>query len=227
MRGLFVTGTDTDCGKTVVSCALVRQLRRQGVGAVGMKPVASGARVTPQGLRNADAEALRHASGGDVPYALLNPYVFEPAIAPHLAAAQVGVAIESPVILHSFEQLASRHEMVVVEGVGGWRVPLGEQLDVAALCQALDLPVLLVVGMRLGCINHALLTAESIAQSSSRLAGWVANQLDPEMDCFAENLQSLQTRLPAPCLGVFPHRAADEDVESVESTLNLDLLAYR
>lgn len=210
MRGLFVTGTDTDCGKTVASCALLRQLRRQGIDAVGMKPVASGARDTSRGLRNADAEALLQASGGGVPYELVNPYVFEPAIAPHLAAEQAGTVIEAAVIRQAFEQLADSHQLVVVEGVGGWRVPLGPAFDVADLCEMLGLQVVLVVGLRLGCINHALLTAEAIVHSGVGLSGWVANRVDPAMACVTENLQSLRARLAVPCLGEIPYLGADE-----------------
>lgn len=218
MSGLFITGTDTDCGKTFVSCAMLRQLRRQGVDAVGMKPVASGALSTPAGLRNADAEALIEAAGSVVPYGMINPYVFEPAIAPHLAAAQAGVTIDGRVILDAYGQLKARHAMVLVEGVGGWRVPLAEGLDVAGLSLAMQLPVVLVVGMRLGCINHALLTAESILACGAQLAGWVANQVDPDMACFDENLHTLRQKLPSSCLGVQRYQkevvAVDDEISA-------------
>ncbi len=210
MKGLFVTGTDTGCGKTEVSCALLRQLRDSGVDAIGMKPVASGARQTAAGWRNEDAEALITAAGVGVDYPLVNPYVFEPAIAPHLAAQSAGVTIDPAVIQQAFRDLGRGHELVVVEGVGGWRVPLAQGLDVAGLCMSLRLPVVLVVGMRLGCINHALLTAEAIASNGAELIGWVANQVDPAMACFDENLETLRERLQAPCLGVLPYRSMGE-----------------
>jgi len=204
VRGWFITGTDTDCGKTLVAAALVHKLRAAGEDVAVMKPVASGCEMTADGLRNADALALIAASGRAWPYTRVNPYAFAPAIAPHIAAAQVGVAIEAQPILDAAVALAAGQDALVVEGAGGWRVPLGDELDMAALAVALRLPVILVVGMRLGCLNHALLTAEAIARDGCRLAGWVANTIDPGQAEFEANLQTLSARIGAPCLGVIP-----------------------
>mgnify|MGYP000362438454 CR=1 FL=1 len=204
MRGWFITGTDTDCGKTLVAAALVHKLRAAGERVAVMKPVASGCEMTVDGLRNADAQALIAASGRAWPYARVNPYAFAPAIAPHIAAAQAGVDIELQSILDAAATLSDGVDTLVVEGAGGWRVPLGGELDMAALAVALQLPVILVVGMRLGCLNHALLSVEAIARDGCHLAGWVANSIDPAQAEFAANLQTLNARIGAPCLGVIP-----------------------
>lgn len=206
-RGWFVTGTDTEIGKTHVACGLLRLLAGHGLQVAGFKPVATGCEVSPDGLRNADALALREAGTVDVPYEIVNPYAFAPPIAPHLAAREVGVAIGPEPIVRAFNTLSARVDAVVVEGAGGWRVPLGDDWDMADLAATLDLPVILVVGMRLGCINHALLSAEAIGP---RLCGWVANLPQPAMAALAGNLQSLRSRMPTPCLGVVRHGEAAE-----------------
>ncbi len=206
-RGWFVTGTDTEIGKTHVACGLLRLLAGHGLQVAGFKPVATGCEVSPDGLRNADALALREAGTVDVPYEIVNPYAFAPPIAPHLAAREVGVAIGPEPIVRAFNTLSARVDAVVVEGAGGWRVPLGDDWDMADLAATLDLPVILVVGMRLGCINHALLSAEAIGP---RLCGWVANLPQPAMAALAGNLQSLRSRMPTPCLGVVHHGEAAE-----------------
>lgn len=200
----FVTGTDTGCGKTLVTTALLRRARQSEIPATGMKPVASEAKYTKAGWRNDDALAIQAESPGSVDYADINPYCFEPAIAPHIAAQQAGTRIDLAVIQGAYERLSANHKLTIVEGVGGWRVPLGSQWDVAELCQALALPALLVVGMRLGCLNHALLTVESMQASGVELIGWVANRVDPDMDCFEANLATLRQRIPAPCWGILP-----------------------
>jgi len=204
MRGIFVTGTDTGCGKTEIALALMEARRRNGLAVLGMKPIASGCEPTPAGLRNADAWQLQTQGSHRIPYEQVNPYAFEPPIAPHIAADQAGVRIELEVIAAAAEHLAARSDFLVVEGVGGWRVPLAPSLFVSDLPLALDLPVVLVSGFRLGCINHSLLTAESIRLSGARLAGWVANQIDPEMPVRDENLATLKTLIEAPCLGLVP-----------------------
>ncbi|MBU0501531.1 MAG: dethiobiotin synthase [Gammaproteobacteria bacterium] len=228
-RGLFVTGTDTGIGKTVVSLALMGVLQRQGYRVLGMKPVASGSEPTWQGLRNQDAERLRSKGGVDVPYDWVNPYAFEPAIAPHLAAAQAGIPIEFGRILHAYQSLANQADWVVVEGVGGWRVPLGKDGGVKELAAALDLPVILVVGMRLGCINHALLTADSIMTYGCTLLGWIANAIDPAMARLEENIATLAQEMPMPLLGrlgfrelLSPDQMAEElmDFASLQSALS-------
>lgn len=206
-RGLFVTGTDTGVGKTEITLGLMRVLQRRGHRVLGMKPVASGAERIGSALRNPDAWHLRQQGSIPVPYGRVNPYVFAPAIAPHLAAAEAGVVIEFERIQRNYAWLAERADWVLVEGVGGWRVPLGSEGDLADLACRLNLPVILVVGLRLGCINHALLTRDAIRVSGCQLAGWVGNLLDPTMARLEQNLATLGDELQAPCLGVVGHLA--------------------
>lgn len=206
-KGYFITGTDTEVGKTVAAVALTQSLVAQDWRVAVMKPVASGCERTEQGLRNADALALMQASNVPAAYHEINPYAFEPAIAPHIAANLAGVELDMAVIRGPYLELAARADRVVVEGAGGWRVPLSGDIDMASLACGLDLDVVLVVGMRLGCLNHALLTAESIVAEGRRLAGWVANFAQPPMDYARQNLRTLQDRLPARCLGWIPHFA--------------------
>lgn len=212
--GVFITGTDTDCGKTFVAVRLIRELRAQGVRAVGFKPVAAGARWCDGYLRNDDTLALMAASDLDLPYREVNPYCLEPAIAPHLAAAEAGVSIDPAVILAARARLAARCDFLVVEGAGGWRVPLGPGLDMQALALALGLPVLLVVGLRLGCLNHALLSEQAIEASGARLLGWIGSQVDPQMRRLDANIATLCERLSAPCLGIMLHPASPETAPS-------------
>lgn len=220
MKGYFITGTDTDSGKTVVAAGLAHALRRAGQRMAVMKPVASGCEQTPSGLRNADALALIAAAEAGQPYERINPYSFAPPIAPHIAAAQAGVDIDAGLIRDTAQGLAADADVLLVEGAGGWRVPLGDELDMAGLARRLGLPVILVVGMRLGCINHALLTVEAIAHDGCRLAGWVANTVDPDMAEWQANLQTLQQRITAPCLGVIPWlQAPSADAVAARLTL--------
>jgi dethiobiotin synthetase len=206
VSGLFVTGTDTGVGKTRVAVALIHALRAQGLRVAAMKPVAAGC---APGELNDDVSELLQATNVTADLRDINPYSFEPAIAPHLAAQQAGVRIELPVIVAAYSRLAAAADVVVVEGAGGWRVPLNEREDMADLAQALALPIVLVVGLRLGCLNHALLTAESIAHRRNlSWVGWVGNQIDPAMDFQAANLDTLRARLPMPCLGVQGFSAA-------------------
>ncbi|MDZ7621920.1 MAG: dethiobiotin synthase [Candidatus Competibacteraceae bacterium] len=203
----FVTGTDTGIGKTHVTCALLHATRRQGLTAVGMKPIAAG--VEADG-RNDDVVRLLAASSVQPPLEWVNPYCYDPFIAPHIAAREAERPIDIGVICQAFARLRALAEVVWVEGVGGFRVPLDERIDAADLARILNLPVVLVVGMRLGCLNHALLTAEAVARRGLTLAGWVANRIDPEMDRFEANLETLQARLSAPLLGVTPYGASPE-----------------
>lgn len=203
--GVFVTGTDTGIGKTYASCALLHALRAAGHRASGMKPVASGCHATPDGPRNDDALALLAASDPAPDYALCNPFALEDAIAPHLAARALGVEITLAPITQAYEQIARAADRVVVEGVGGWSVPLSDSLMQGDLVRALELPVILVVGLRLGCINHALLSARAIDEDGCTLVGWIANRIDPSMASVDANLQTLQARIPAPMLGVLEH----------------------
>jgi len=204
-RGVFVTGTDTDCGKTRVSVALISQLRGLGIRVAGFKPVAAGADWCDGELHNDDALALRGAAGLDVPYATVNPYCFVPPISPHLAAAEAGVMIEPGRIRAARDELASGSDFLVVEGAGGWRVPLGPHLDTQGLAIELGLPVLLVVGLRLGCLNHALLSEQAILASGAGLLGWVGSQVDPRMARLNENVATLKVGLSGPCLGILSH----------------------
>jgi dethiobiotin synthetase len=198
VKGYFVTGTDTGVGKTRVAVALIHALRAQGLRVAAMKPVAAGC---AQGELNEDVVALLQAANVDAELRDVNPYHFEAAVAPHIAAQRAGVRIELTRIAAAYARLAALSDVVVVEGAGGWRVPLNEREDTADLAQCLGLPIVLVVGMRLGCLNHALLTAESIQRRALPWAGWVANHIDPAMAHAAENVAALRARLPAPCLG--------------------------
>lgn len=206
-QAYFVTGTDTEVGKTLVTCALLHAARQQGLRAVGMKPVAAG---TDNMGHNEDVERLTAASSFVGKPELVNPYCFAPPIAPHIAAAESGRAIDLDVIQHAFDQLSAGADLTLVEGAGGFLVPLGEKIDTADLAIRLNLPVILVVGLRLGCINHARLTAAAILHSGLTLAGWVANSIDPAMTRREENIAALVNRLPAPLLGVLPHQAAHD-----------------
>lgn len=202
--GFFVTGTDTGVGKTTFAAALLRAFRAEGLRVAGMKPVAAG---TVDG-KNEDVEALVNASSPGLEHRLVCPYLFEPPIAPHIAAAEAGVRIDLTIIEQTCSVLVSRFEILVVEGVGGFRVPLNEREDTADLAQRLGLPVILVVGMRLGCLNHALLTREAIAKRAIPLAGWVANRIDPRMARVEENRIALAERLDAPLIADVPYGAA-------------------
>ena len=201
-QAYFLTGTDTEIGKTFITCALLQRAGLDGLKAVGLKPIAAG---TDAAGLNDDVEAIRAASNVELAREIINPYCFKPAIAPHIAAAEEGMSIEFEPIKATCEQARQQADLVIVEGVGGFCVPLGTGYGTADLAIELALPVILVVGMRLGCINHAMLTAEAIARRGLKLAGWVANRIDPQMSRFDENLATLKTLIAAPLLGVVPH----------------------
>lgn len=205
MSTFFIAGTDTGVGKTHVTCALLYALRAQGLNACGMKPVASGCVETAEGLRNEDGLALQAASSAPMPYEWINPIALREPVSPHLAAAHEGVEIGLAPLWEAFERLRDIHDAVLVEGVGGWLVPLSRGLLAADIARQWQLPVILVVGVRLGCLNHALLSARAIATDGCRLVGWVGNLIDPDMAAIDENLATLRQLLPAPCLGVLPH----------------------
>jgi len=202
--GLFVTGTDTGVGKTHVSVSLVRALTLHGLRVAVMKPIASGSERTTAGLRNSDALALAEASNVQVPYATLNPYCFEPPISPHIAAQEAQIAIDPNLIRDRFDALASQADIVVVEGAGGWSVPISASLSMSDLPKLLDLPVLMVVGLRLGCLNHAQLTRQAMEANGVDFAGWVANCIDPALERKEANLATLEARLGREPLAVFP-----------------------
>ncbi|MBA1192389.1 dethiobiotin synthase [Pseudomonas entomophila] len=220
----FIAGTDTDVGKTTVAAGLLCAARAAGLSTLGAKPVASGCTVTPNGLRNADALALIAQSSLVLPYERVNPYAFEPAIAPHIAAREAGVALHVPSLRTAMQHVLQQHaDFTLIEGAGGWRVPLSDQAALSDLAIALELPVILVVGVRLGCINHAVLSAEAILRDGLPLAGWVANLIEPRTARLEENLATLAERMSAPCLGRVP-RLNDARAETVAEHLNLTLL---
>ncbi len=220
MTTVFVTGTDTEVGKTHVAEQLLRAVADRGLACAGFKPVAAGAEHTGQGWRNEDALALKAAGNVDLPYEVINPYCFELPIAPHLAAAEAGVRVDKQRILDAHAQIAAQADWVLVEGAGGWRVPLNNALDFANLAAGAGWPVLLVVGMRLGCINHALLSAESIVRRC-RLLGWVANCLPPEQPRLRENIETLTKLMPAPLLGIFPGNGENPEKLEIEALLHV------
>jgi dethiobiotin synthetase len=216
----FIAGTDTGVGKTLVSCALLYAMAARGKRVAGFKPVAAGCDEDGQ---NDDAKRLRAAGNVQASYDQINPYCLHHAIAPHLAARMAGVAIEFPRILVAYQELAAQADTVIVEGVGGFCVPLNDRQDSADLARQLGLPVILVVGMRLGCLNHALLTMRAIAAQQLECAGWVANVLDADMPALQENIAALRERIGAPLLGVVPH-LAQADARAAAAQLNMELL---
>ena len=204
-RGIFVTGTDTGVGKTVIACALVRGLRECGLRVAVMKPVASGSRPTPEGLRNDDALALIEAAAASTPYADVNPYCFEPAVSPHIAAKEAGIAIDIGIIRSKFLEISAEADWVIVEGAGGWHAPVSPQQTMADLAWELSIPALLVVGMRLGCLNHAHLTRLGIEAHGVSFAGWIASFVDEAMARKEENLLALERAMGEPALAIVPH----------------------
>ncbi|MGD8378467.1 MAG: dethiobiotin synthase [Gammaproteobacteria bacterium] len=223
-RGFFVTGTDTEVGKTLVSAALLRRFAERGLRTVGIKPVASGSQLREGRLVNEDALALQAAASRRLPYEIVNPYAFEPPIAPHIAASEAGVQIRQARIFECIETAGAGADVVIVEGVGGWHVPLGPILSTSGLAADLGLPVIMVVGVRLGCINHALLTAAQVRATGLRVAGWVANCVDPAAARREENIVALRERLDAPLLGVIPPLASPSP-ELAGGYLELDRLS--
>ncbi len=221
-HGFFITGTDTEIGKTYFSVQLVKALRAHGRRVAVMKPVASGARVIDGRLRNDDALALLAAAGSDQSYETCNPFCYAPPIAPHVAAAQAGERIDTQRIVNQARALAAGADFLVVEGVGGWRVPLDDNEDVAALAARLQLPVILVVGLRLGCINHTLLSADAIRHDGVPFAGWVANRVDPAARNVREMIETLRQRLAAPLLAELPHDGGEAELTNLVTRLDGD-----
>lgn len=216
----FVTGTDTGVGKTLVSCALLHAFATKGLRVAGMKPVATG---IDENGHNEDAKKLRAASNVMAGYGQINPYCFPHPVAPHIAARNAGVRIELSRILTSYNELTSQADVVIVEGIGGFKVPLNERQDSADLARQLALPVILVVGMRLGCLNHALLAAGAIEACGLRLAGWVSNVQDDGMAALRDNIAALEQRLTAPLLGVVEYQA-QHDAHAASTQLDIELL---
>ncbi|HKO88931.1 MAG TPA: dethiobiotin synthase [Burkholderiales bacterium] len=221
-QGVFVAGTDTGVGKTLIASALLHAYVKAGLKAVGMKPVSAGC---DERGHNEDVEALRAAGNVEVSADQSCVYLLDEAIAPHIAAKHEGKRIDLRSIERAYATLRAHADCVVVEGVGGFRVPLNEIEDAADMAQRLALPVVLVVGMRLGCLNHALLTQEAIEARGLRLAGWVANRMDPHMLCFEENLEALKDRLAAPLLAEVPYRQSP-NLQEVAGLFDLKSLAH-
>jgi dethiobiotin synthetase len=202
--GLFVTGTDTGIGKTVIACGLVRAFVARGERVAVMKPIASGAERTPEGLRNEDALALLRAANVPLRYAQVNPFCFEPAISPHIAAEDAKIEIDLRVIASGLDELRRSADRVIIEGAGGWLAPINRRESMAELARALAVPALMVVGLRLGCLNHAQLTRLGIDAAGVPFAGWIANRMQPAMEREAENLATLERRLGQPPLSIVP-----------------------
>lgn len=222
-RAFFIAGTDTDVGKTTIAAGLLHVARLAGLSTAAVKPVASGCELTDQGLRNSDALALLAECSLALDYAVVNPFAFDPAIAPHIAAREAGLELSVARLVQAVQPVLARQaDFTLVEGAGGWRVPLNRSEHLSALPAALALPVILVVGVRLGCINHALLSAEAIARDGLGLAGWVANIVDPATSRLEENLATLAELLPAPCLGRVP-RLAEPTAQQVAQYLALPM----
>jgi dethiobiotin synthetase len=222
-KAYFITGTDTGVGKTLVTCALMQLARARGDKVGAMKPIAAGAMQTEQGRINDDVIALRKYLNVTISQADLNPYCFHDAIAPHIAAAKTNITIDFKKISASLERIQAVSDWVFVEGAGGFKVPLDGHLDMADLAVALKLPVILVVGMRLGCLNHALLTQDAITASGLRFAGWIANTLGPAMPVLDENIATLKQRLRAPLLGVVPYLPQPDYAALYELPLQLPI----
>jgi dethiobiotin synthetase len=224
MHRYFVTGTDTEVGKTFVSCALLHLARERFESCVGLKPIAAGCEPVDGTWQNEDALALIDAAATKLPYAEINPVALEPAIAPHIALAEADRRIDVRTLADHCLRIAADHQFVLVEGAGGWLVPLNDDETLADLCSLLGFDVILVVGMKLGCINHACLTAEVVRASGLKLAGWVANSVTGPMPYLDENLATLEQRLAAPCLGKIPHIEAGPG--SATRYLSLDPLTH-
>jgi len=223
MPAVFITGTDTDSGKTLVTLGLMHALQQKGLRVNGMKPVAAGVSEIDSEAVNEDAQLIRLQSSRQLPYELVNPHLFEPAIAPHIAAQQVDRTIDFKPVKAAFYEIEKQSELVVVEGAGGWLVPLNEQQDVADIAVHMNLPVILVVGLKLGCINHARLSMQAIQARGCRVMGWVGSQIDPEMMNVDENIKTLKQYLPVQCLGVVPW-LEERDTETVAGYIDSEAL---
>ena len=209
-QGIFITGTDTGIGKTLASCLLIDALVQEGHKVIGMKPIASGASSVDGNLQNEDAMYLQKYSNVEVSYESINPFCFEPPIAPHIAAQKAGRHIDLSTIKQSYNELSVMADWVIAEGVGGWYVPINQNQTTADIPLALNLPVVLVVGMKLGCINHALLTVNAIRASGNELAGWIANDIDKDMAVYDEVFENLHTRLGCPLIARIPYLYDDQ-----------------
>lgn len=217
MKRYFVTGTDTDCGKTLVTTALLEKANQLGLSTLGLKPIAAGCEIEGDELTNSDARMIRQTMNIALDYASINPIALEPPIAPHIAAARLGIDLRLKDLIQKMEKgLSIQADLCLIEGAGGWLVPINANEFLSDLCIELELPVVFVVGMKLGCINHALLTLECIRGRGVTIAGWVANQIDSEMSCFDENLETLKEKIPDKFLGTIPWIDAKEPEQRVK-----------
>ena len=223
-KAFFITGTDTDSGKTLVATGLLAAAKARGLSTAGIKPVSAGGENTPEGLRHEDALALQAQTTLSISYEQINPVALAAEVAPHIAAAEEGRRLSANRLVGFCRGvLMQRPDFAVIEGAGGWRVPLNDRETLADVARELKLPVILVVGMKLGCLNHALLTAEAIQRDGLALAGWVANANVPEMSRYQENVETLKRRLPCPLLGEVPY-LAEANAENLIDYLNIELL---
>lgn len=221
-KAFFITGTDTDAGKTLVTTGLLVAAKNLGLSTAALKPVAAGCEQTADGLRNSDALQLQAVMTKQFVYEQINPIALQAAIAPHIAAQQEKRSLSSDRLTGFCRSVLNQADVTLVEGAGGWRVPINPRETMADLAKNLQLPVILVVGMRLGCLNHALLTFEAIVRDGLQVAGWVANCVDGDMPVLAENIDSLRVRLLVPCLGVVPHLAepsAEQAAQAFDESL--------
>lgn len=225
-QAFFVTGTDTGVGKTMISAGLLLAARQRGLSTAALKPVAAGCDMTTDGLRNEDALLLQSVITQDLAYEQINPVAFEPAIAPHIAAQQAKRLLSVDRLTGFCRGVLNTADLTLVEGAGGWRVPLNPTETLADLAKVLQLPVVLVVGIRLGCISHALLTVEAIARDGVQLAGWVANCVDSDMPFQQDNIASIAQRIAAPCLAVVPHFSGDVSLDAVSECFSAEALQY-
>lgn len=225
MAGYFITGTDTDSGKTLVTLSLMKALQQEGLTVNAMKPVAAGVADSCL-MENEDALLLQASASTEHEYAMVNPYVFQPAIAPHIAAEQAEINIEKDVIVNAYRDLNKTVDITLVEGAGGWFVPLNQRYDIAHIPRWLKLPVILVVGLKLGCINHARLSLAAIRDSECDVVGWIGSQVDKDMNCLQENIQTLENYLDIPCLGTLPYSNTPEP-ESMSDYLDISRLQER
>ena len=223
MQGCFITGTDTEIGKTRVTLVLIAALQKVGKSVVGMKPVASGCKLSGAGLRNEDAMRINAQASKQLSYSLVNPYAFLPPIAPHIAANKAGIRIDMETIVAAYHKLSVGVDNILVEGVGGWYVPLNEKFSVADISKELNIPVIMVVGLKLGCINHALLTAKAIAATGVALIGWVANHLYPSYETPQQTIDTLRKCIDAPFLGSLQYMPT-LNVKATELLLPKELL---
>ncbi|MBC8951872.1 dethiobiotin synthase [Xenorhabdus sp. PB62.4] len=220
----FLTGTDTEVGKTVVSCALLQAANKKGYQTAGYKPVASGSEVTTEGIRNGDALALQRNSVVPLTYQEVNPLVFVEPTSPHIVSAELNQPIDFSILSKGLEVLTAKSDWVLIEGAGGWYTPLSENTTFADWVIQENLPVILTVGIKLGCINHAVLTAKAIQHSGLKLAGWVANEIEPAGKRQSAYLETLERMIPAPLLGIIPHLGESIDNNNVGKYINIDVL---